>query len=253
MLQITNEMKKDILAKFDGVNLSGNLTELNWEDVIKRNMKGVPYKTASGVSKCVFMFRDFPNLVVKIPFSGYGTDIEEDLGSEEPYEDYSNVDEEPYEDYSNAALGCGGHALLRDWDYCEAETTVYNDALRAGVADFFAETVYIGAIDNHPIYIQEIATIYANVYYDYAGKYTREERREYRSKAVSASNSTITDDDCWIVNQTWFSELIEEYGAAAASKLIAFLIDEGVDDLHIDNLGFIDGKPVIVDYSSFNS
>lgn len=242
MLQITNEMKKDILAKFDGVNLSGNLTELNWEDVIERNMKGVPYKTASGVSKCVFMFRDFPNLVVKIPFSGYGTDIEEDLDNEEPYEDYSN-----------AAWGCGDHALLRDWDYCEAEATVYNDALRAGVADFFAETAYIGAIDNHPIYIQEIATIYSDVCCDYAGKYTKEERKAYRSKVVSAGNSTITHNDCWIVNQTWFSELIEEYGAVAASKLIAFLIDEGVDDLHIDNLGFIDGKPVIVDYSSFNS
>lgn len=242
MLQITNEMKEDILAKFDGVNLSGILTELNWEDVIEREMKGVPYQTASGVSKCVFMFRDFPNLVVKIPFSGCGTDIEEDWDNEKPYEDYSC-----------AALGCGGHTLQRNWDYCEAEVTVYNDALLAGVSDFFAETVYIGAIDNYPIYVQEIATIYADVYYDYEGKYTREEKRAYRSKAVSASNSTITENDCWIVNQTWLSEFVEEYGAVAASNLIAFLRDEGVDDLHSENLGFIDGKPVIVDYSSFNS
>ena len=78
MLNITMEIRKNILAKFDGVCLDNVLTESNWENVITENMKGVPYRTAHGVSKCVFMFKDFPNLVVKIPFTGSDTESEDE-------------------------------------------------------------------------------------------------------------------------------------------------------------------------------
>lgn len=242
MLNITMEIRKNILAKFDGVCLDGALTELNWEDVIIGNMKGVPYRTASGVSRCVFMFPDFPNLVVKIPFTGSGTEDEDEY-------DYN----EPYEDFYCASFGCGEHKLKRKWDYCEAEITVYKDAVTSGVSDFFAETVCIGEIDNHPIYVQEIATIYYDVYFDYECEYSTEEKKRNRSSIMEKSNNSLSEDDCWIVGQTWLAAFIEEYGITAAIDLITFLKSEGVDDLHSENLGFIDDKPVIVDYASFNS
>lgn len=242
MLNITMEMRKNILAKFDGVCLEGVLTELNWEDVITENMKGVPYHTASGVSKCVFMFPDFPTLVVKIPFTGSGTENEDEY-------DYN----EPYEDFYCASFGCGEHKLKRKWDYCEAETTVYKDAVASGVSDFFAETVCIGEIDNHPIYVQEIATIYYDVYFDYECEYSGEDKRKNRSSIMEKSNNSLSECDCWIVDQAWLAAFIEEYGITAAIDLIVFLKDEGVDDLHSENLGFIDDKPVIVDYASFNN
>ena len=244
MLNVTMEMRKNILAKFDGVCLEGVLTELNWEDVIIDNMKGVPYHIASGVSKCVFMFKDFPNLVVKIPFTGSGTK------NEDEYE-YDN--EKPYEDFYCASFGCGGHKLKRKWDYCEAEATVYKDAVASGVSDFFAETVCIGEIDNHPIYVQEIATIYYDVYFDYECEYSGEDQKKNRSSIMEKSNNSLSEDDCWIVGQTWLAAFIEEYGTIAAINLITFLKDEGVDDLHSENLGFIDDKQVIVDYASFNN
>lgn len=242
MLNITMEIRKNILAKFDGVCLDGVLTELNWEDVIIGNMKGVPYRTASGVSRCVFMFPDFPNLVVKIPFTGSGTEYEDEY-------DYN----EPYEDFYCASSGCGEHKLKRKWDYCEAEITVYKDAVTSGVSDFFAETVCIGEIDNHPIYVQEIATIYYDVYFDYECEYSGEDKKKNRSSIMEKSNNSLSEDDCWIVNQVWLAAFVEEYGVTAAIDLITFLKSEGVDDLHSKNLGFIDDKPVIVDYASFNS
>ena len=240
MLNVTMEMRKNILAKFDGVCLEGVLTELNWEDVITENMKGVPYHTTSGVSKCVFMFPDFPTLVVKIPFTGSGTENEDEY-------------DKPYEDFYCASFGCGEHKLKRKWDYCEAETTVYKDAVASGVSDFFAETVCIGEIDNHPIYVQEIATIYYDVCFDYECEYSGEDKRKNRSSIMEKSNNSLSECDCWIVNQVWLAAFIEEYGITAAIDLITFLKSERVDDLHAENLGFIDDKPVIVDYASFNS
>ena len=240
MLNITMEIRKNILAKFDGVCLDNVLTESNWEDVITENMKGIPYHTAHGVSKCVFMFKDFPNLVVKIPFTGSGTESEDEY-------------DEPYEDFYCASFGCGEHKLKRKWDYCEAEATIYKDAVASGVSDFFAETVCIGEIDNHPIYVQEIATIYYDVYFDYECEYSGEDQKKNRSSIMEKSNNSLSEDDCLIVSQIWLATFIEEYGITAAIDLITFLKDEGVDDLHSENLGFIDDKPVIVDYASFNS
>lgn len=69
---------------------------------------------------------------------------------------------------------------------------------------------------------------------------------------MEKSNNSLSEGDCWIVNQVWLAAFIKEYGVTAAIDLITFLKSEGVDDLHSENLGFINDKPIIVDYASFN-
>lgn len=247
MLNITNEQRIAIMEKFKDVPLKGNLTELNWWQVIVDNMTDKSFRATSGVSKCVFLFEDFPDIVVKIPFTGCGEEYDDDIS-----EDDTEAPRDRYEDFSYAEMGCGGHTLNRFWDYCEAETVVYRDAVDAGVDFYFAETMCIGFIDMHPIYIQERATIYYDVYNQYGSKYNCSDSRANREKVAAASKGNLTIDDCWLVDGVWLLVFTEEWGESAAVDLITFLLKEGVDDLHCENLGFIDNKPVIIDYSSFN-
>lgn len=249
MLNIDNKTKVAILKKFDDVCLDGVLTELNWWRVIVQNIKREPSHSvhvANGVSKCVFLFDDFPDIVVKIPFTGAGFEDEDN-------EDEDEEEHDLYEDYSGASMCCGNHRLERDWDYCEAEEQIYQDAALAGVSDFFAETACIGMIDNHPIYVQERASVYYDHYKSYQALYTSCQITKICLRIASKSGGSLTFEDCWTVNRIWLAEFAKVWGDQAAVKLLNFLKIEEVEDLHSENLGFIGGKPVIIDYSSFNS
>lgn len=79
---------------------------------------------ASGASKMVFFYDEFPDLVIKIPLHG----------------DY-------HDDYY-----CYAQFAEHEWDYCESESAIYNFAVDAGLETFFAETEYVGTVGDIPIY-----------------------------------------------------------------------------------------------------
>ena len=105
------------------------------------------------------------------------------------------------------------------WDYCEAEANKYKRAEEEGLAQCFAKTKKIGDIDGYPIYMQELADIYKSIMF----------------------------------NLEWLSDAFHYYGEKVFHKLLEFIRTVGINDLHDGNIGYIGNRPVLVDYSSFDS
>lgn len=128
------------------------------------------------------------------------------------------------------------------WDYCEAETLKYQSASINGLAECFAETIFIGTVDGHPIYIQELATMYEK------GESTTPRSSEDIEKVESLCSSQHYD--CF--NPNWLSDVLNFFGERIFYKLLNFISDADISDLHNGNIGYIGMRPVLVDYSSFN-
>lgn len=132
--------------------------------------------------------------------------------------------------------------IKREIDYCSIEASIYADAVVSGLDEFFAKTKYYGVTFNGtPFYISE------KVIEFYAGKEkSKNPSNESKQKAIKY----IVND----LNQDWIARAIEWYGEYKVKELIIFLVEEGVNDLHSNNLGFRkNGAPVILDYSGFSS
>ena len=180
-----------------------------------------------GASKVVFFPLD-GDYVVKIPFTGkvYYNVTTWDNDGEEQFVDYDT------NDFSEADCENG-------WDYCEAEVNRYYVAVEHGFGHFFAKTECIGDINGFPIYVQErCATL------NKAKCCSEESLKSAEDLRDSYSNCAI--------NSQWLGSVLEAYGEDETIALLKFLDEEGWSDFHSGNVGYLNGKPVIFDYSDFN-
>lgn len=171
-----------------------------------------------GMSKFVVLL---DNLVVKIPFNGYFSYIPDPDTGEYPDElDFLKFD------YSS--------------DYCSIEESLYLKAAEAGLGNFFAATIQYGkTADGTPYYISE------KVYTMYDDKATK--LRKPSPKGQKKASKTHLS-----INKIWLACAIDRYGEKATNRFIKFLEDNGIEDLHSDNIGFRkNGDPVLLDYCSF--
>jgi hypothetical protein len=53
-------------------------------------------------------------------------------------------------------------------------------------------------------------------------------------------------------NLTWMADAYDYYGEEYFKKLMNFLKSEGIYDLHGGNIGYINSRPVIFDFSDYN-
>lgn len=247
MLHITQSEKDAILNLFQDCDF--NESELLNEDnyyqkiVAKLNNKVKNFDYFNGVSKCVFLFEQYPDIVVKIPFNG-GVDYRSYSSSADGSNDYDYYDDSS--EYSCADLSivnCKG--MRRNWDYCEVEEVLFNRAYKAGVNDYFAQTAYIGEINGYPIYIQERAEIYSDSEVKYSYKLIKELIEEIKQDLGDSDRlfGRLPDE--------WVCDFYVIYGKDLLVKFLNFVEEQEISDLHSDNVGFIDDKPVLTDYSSF--
>lgn len=199
------------------------LTSENWYDNVARIFSNKYKGTLSwyddiGASKGVIIFNSL-GLVIKIPFKGY--------------DDYYD-DEYNFFYFEQADTKCG-------WNYCEVEYERYQKAISAHVEECFAKVEKFAEINNHPIYIQDLAVIHAQDKH-----YISDE--EINSVRDFCSNS---GHDCFCL--AWLVEAFKYYGKELFDKLLSFIEDTGIEDLHGNNLGYINGKPVVVDFAGFQS
>lgn len=178
----------------------------------------------SGATKLVLWIPNFDEYVVKIPFTGV---YEEDWIKE----DEGYVWQEDYQEYFGAYDG---------WDYCYVETSLYADAVKEGVEQFFLETSFLGHIKGHPIYIQPRA----EEFYEISHNISLEEKQE---------SNKICREYCVSLKPEWVLDAIKCYGLSQVKKLFAFINEYQIEDLHGNNLGYYKNKPVIIDYAGFNS
>ena len=189
----------------------------------------------SGASKFVLLPRG-KNYVVKIPYSGgwYHPDDEWDEEIGEWVEQ-----EACFEEFEGSYVSGEG-----TWDYCAREEYLYKIAQEYGVEKYFLQTQRIGYVNDHPIYIQERAD---EIGYGKGEKTYSDEERDSTREELKKRGLYGRLNICWSM------EFLASYGYDEYEKLIKFLEDEYVTDLHSGNIGYKDGKPVLIDYCGFES
>lgn len=184
-----------------------------------------PFDYATGATKGVLIFEQL-GFVIKIPFCRNSEDCE-----------YNST----YGEYECCYFT--GADTDNGWDYCEAEANKYERAEEEGLAQCFAKTKKIGDIDGYPIYMQELADIYKSI--DYQSSHTEEDSRQV--------SSICNSNNFYMFNIEWLSDAFHYYGEKMFHKLLEFIRTVGINDLHDGNIGYIGNRPVLVDYSSFDS
>lgn len=167
--------------------------------------------------------------IIKIPFKGqYIYKYSEDG------EEYDDWEEEIFQEYSHSGAS-------KKWDYCEKEVINYNLAKEAEVDFCFAKTELIGYVHNYPIYKQQ--------YVEDTNAYDREDySEEERKKTVK----TCQNKNFYRISSNWLSNVMTVYGEQYLIKLMDFIKENNICDLHDNNLGYHNGAPIIFDYSDFD-
>lgn len=184
-----------------------------------------PFGYDAGASKVVLTFENL-GFVIKIPFEGYYPDAEYDEETDEYYDS-------EFEYFCNADADS-------EWDYCEAEANRYNEAKTYGVEDCFAKCEKIATINSHPIYLQEYATMY-----DW-GKSSNHTDKDKETVSKICSDNRF---DCF--NTEWLSDVFNYFGEKIFYTFMEFLKDYNINDLHNGNIGYINARPVLVDYAGW--
>lgn len=193
--------------------------------------QNLKFKYFSGATKLVLLFENC-DYVIKIPFTGSSEEVS--YYNEEYHEEYSDYS---YVDFSNAGDNCG------EWDYCEIESNNYKLAKEEDLKICFAGTSKLTTINGYPIYIQKRIKRFGNNY-SLAGVNLKEfETIEKTCQNVGYYNTSF---------HFWIREVIKLYGKNFADRLLIFLKECKINDLRGDNIGYLDNKPVLVDYAGFH-
>ena len=177
---------------------------------------------ACGISKLVIFLND--SEVVKVPFDGGFLDRE--------FLDCEDEDEDEKDFY---------YFVIPD--YCEREAYFYDEAIDAGIEEFFAKTELVGYAEcGRPLYKSERV-------FEYMSEETLDIRRKEPSqKAKNSANNS----DCYALPFEWLARAYDYYGEKKVERFIDFLNEFDIRDLHDGNIGFRkNGAPVLLAYSDY--
>ena len=139
------------------------------------------------------------------------------------------------------------------YDEAYDEVLIYQKAVKAGLEMFFPKTEVFCTYNGVIFVIQEKIDFSAlNTPRNKDSKYL------YKTKTVSPA---IIDkiDTCFqsirrgrSIDTTWASMAIVIYGKRKCKALCKFVIENGINDLHLSNIGYLKDKPVILDFSGYH-
>lgn len=249
---------KDILAALEKTSLKTRfvLTPDDWwlvYDEFRENLKMdtsniiAPHGQTKGVI-------NIPNLnyVIKIPFTGcsYHTSPCDDCNKYHyPVCEYCggrNCEELVENPYCHA-----NSSESYFWDYCFSEVTYYRAAKRRKVENCFAKIRPIKKIGMFNIYIQEKAEKFSKDPLAFCGTNIKENKTT--SKILKEK---MSDYDYVEISESidlgFLTKIRLMYGVKVLDNFLNFIKEEGINDLHLGNLGIIGDRPVVIDYSGFN-
>lgn len=198
-----------------------------------------------GASQICFFCNDL-NYVVKIPIY-YGEETYTDDDGEEKSELYKY---------------CGALDNNNGSNYCEEAFIRYQQACEYDVNEFFAEIEKVGNWGETPVYVQEKCELFSKRYDESEELFpetksthglTRKEKREIKRLGIRKSQviEYCTHNKIKVFNWFFQEQLIKQAGASRFLKLMDFIDKFSIDDLHSDNIGYINQKCVLIDYASF--
>lgn len=125
-----------------------------------------------------------------------------------------------------------------DEDNCKEELRRSKLIEAAGFGDLIAKTKSIGKIKGVNFYMQEKAV----TIYDNGSFYNKEEPRPDVSR--------LYDFLDFYPNFYWLIDLVDYCGYDRAKSFLLFLQENKImEDLHDGNIGYIDNRPVLIDYA----
>ena len=137
----------------------------------------------------------------------------------------------------------------RDFDYCARELHNYEKACVYHVERILLPIEYIGEYGAVSVYLQPRFT-YAH---DDMGIGKRNALRKKlnnipnRSKALYRSLSNLYD---W-VDREWYARVLQLYGKKFLFSFEKFSKEVKLNDLHNGNIGWRNGRPIILDYAGY--
>lgn len=171
---------------------------------------------ALGCSKIVLFFDEYPDVVVKIPFDGV-----------------RSVDS-----------GKDFEVVTNEWNfihnYCAEELDIWYEAVEANVEKVFAEEAFVGRYHDLSLYAAERC----NMDYGYAAMTAPSEDSKEKAKKITK--------DVYSEANEYIPTIIEQHGEEFAKKVLDFIEEFDINDLHSDNVGFKCGLFKFVDYSSYD-
>ncbi len=179
----------------------------------------------SGASQLVFIENeDTANRVYKLPFDGM---IREWSEYNEEIDDYDWKEE--WENYKT--------------NYTAKTLELYNSAIEEEVNEFFADIKKEAFSFNHCVIYSQAFVVPRNA--QTKSTHPSEDSLNKAKKIREKKYIPFTVD--------WVAVCIEMYGENKFNQLLNFINEYDIRDLHQGNYGFTrDGKPMILDYSSFN-
>ena len=130
---------------------------------------------------------------------------------------------------------------LEDIENCEEEFRRSQKIEQAGFGDLIAKISSLGKIKGTNFYLQEKAI----TLYDGGSFYNKEDSRP--------DVSQLYDFLDFYPNFYWLIDLVDYCGYERAKKFLLFLQENGMmQDLHDNNIGYIDNRPVLIDYAGCN-
>lgn len=131
-----------------------------------------------------------------------------------------------------------------DWDYCNTECAIYKKAVERGLGAYFAEEGLLGALKcGHPVYYQQRCISLSSLEVDY-------DSYDYQQKSEKI-RKTCAENEIFCFNPLWISDFLEHYGFNEFKRLNDFLEEMNIQDLRDCNIGYLDGAPILFDYSGF--
>lgn len=134
------------------------------------------------------------------------------------------------------------------YDYCKLESDKYQSAKDCGIEKLLLETAYLitaGCID---LYVQPRFSCAATEH---------ESMRKASRKTHNLENKKIvrkiakTTYDGYRIDSVWLARALQLYGKKFFLRFEKWSHENRVGDLHRNNVGWLKGKPIILDYSGY--
>lgn len=136
----------------------------------------------------------------------------------------------------------------RDFDYCKRELHNYALARQYRVEAVLLPIRYVGCFGGSDIYVQPKFT-YAN------SDMNRNQHKELKKKLGSARESRAMRRSWnklyYCMDDTWYARVLQLYGKKFLASFEKFSNDAKLNDLHNGNIGWRNGRPIILDYAGY--
>ena len=174
---------------------------------------------------------------------------------------YDNEDFENFLDINDMCWtsGCTKYAFISNnsnWvlkteygsnkrNYCAAEQDYYILAEECGLQNFFAETRYLITINDRDFYVQRRAEVNEDRTSDFFYEYCSPCYSDSYFEDEDEKNEAIWDSVYDMCDEDRIRAVFDD------EKLLSFLEENHINDIHEGNIGYSNGFPILIDFSGY--